>query len=267
MIFSSFQWLFYFAFFFFGLLVGSFLNVCIVRIPLSESIVWPASHCRNCKRPIAFYENIPVLSFLFLKGRCRTCDSSISWLYPLIEIFSGILAILCFYHLQNPSLALLWFLFFVSPLLVMAVIDAKTFSIYNVISFPFIIVGVLLRWFTETHGTLSLFPASLWFSLKGIFCGAGILTFILIAYERLRKQKGLGWGDVTLAAGLGAFFGAKSILVIFILASWLGVFYGLILMFFQNYRLNSKIPFGPFLALAAFLRFIFPVFHFKGLHF
>ncbi|MBF0491799.1 MAG: prepilin peptidase [Deltaproteobacteria bacterium] len=245
-------------FFIFGLVFGSFLNVCIARIPEGESIVAPRSKCPGCQSAIAFYDNIPLLSFLLLRGKCRHCHAKISWLYPSVEFLTGLLAYFCFIKLRLPLPSLLWFLFFISPLIVISVIDLKHYLIPDILSLPSIALGFLLH--AYSNGSLH-WKEALLDSFLGALLGAGILFLIAFLYEYLRKQEGLGGGDVKLAAMLGAFLGWKSIFFIFFYASLTASLLGLSLILINKFRFQSKLPFGPFLSFGAILYF------FKGSQF
>jgi len=242
--------LIYFFGFAFGTIFGSFLNVCIVRIPEERSVVGPRSHCPQCSALIAWYDNVPLLSFLFLGGRCRHCKGRISFVYPLVEWISGLLAMLCLWKFQFSPKAALWFFSFVCPLIVISFIDLKHFIIPDVISLPFIGIGILARLANENF----LHPwNSIYDSFLGIVLGAGALWFIAKAYELLRKQEGLGMGDVKLMAMIGAFLGWKAIFFVFLFSSLFASIFGILLMIFSRFRLQSALPYGPFIALGALL--------------
>ncbi len=258
--------------FFLGLLIGSFLNVCIARIPNDESIIHPRSHCPHCDHFIAWYDNIPVLSFLFLRGKCRSCHEKISFRYPLIEILTGILALLCVLKFSSvaqisgsgfaPALfqyshleaAAFWFFLFLCPLLVISWIDYDTFYIPDILSLPFLILGLLTRWIVlAPHFSTSVFMDS----VLGVFVGGGSLWLVNKTYELIRKQEGIGGGDIKLLGMIGAFLGWKSILWILMLSSFLGSLIGIFLMLFKRLGFKSEIPFGPFLSIAAVLQLFY----------
>lgn len=246
--------LLYFSSFVFGIIWGSFLNVCIVRIPLGESIVAPRSFCRSCKMMIVWYQNIPLLSFLILRARCANCHEKISWQYPLVELLTAFLAILTVWKLHSVPQAALWFFTFISPLLVLSFIDWKYLMIPDLITLPFILVGFLTRLLSTG------FKHPLFYfldSLSGVLIGAGALYLISKVYELIRKQEGIGMGDIKLSAMLGAFLGWKAILFIFLYSSFLGSLTGLVLMIFSRARLKSHIAYGPFLSIAAIFYLFF----------
>ena len=225
----------------FGLLIGSFLNVCIYRLPRDQSIVWPASRCTTCGRELAWYENIPVFSYLVLRGRCRSCGERISPMYPVIEIataliFAGALA----WYGWTPLFAVR--LLFACAMLVLFVIDLQHQILPNEITLPGIGIGLAASVFLEP---------GLRQALIGAVAGGGTLWLVRWVYERLRHQEGLGFGDVKMLAMIGAFLGWPLMLLTLVLGSFLGSVVGLSLIASGRGDLGSKLPFGTFLALAA----------------
>lgn len=234
--------------FFTGIIFGSFLNVCIVRIPEEKSIVGPRSLCPQCHGLIAWYDNIPLLSFFILGAKCRKCKNKISFVYPLVEWIAGLLAVLCLWKFQFSPKAALWFFAFVCPLIVISFVDLKHFIIPDVISLPFIFVGILTHQLNRNF--VDPLP-TLYDSLLGIFVGAGVLWLIAKTYESLRKQEGLGMGDVKLMAMIGAFLGWKAVFFILLFSSLSASIIGIFLMIFSKFRFKSELPYGPFIALGA----------------
>jgi leader peptidase (prepilin peptidase)/N-methyltransferase len=231
-----------FAVFVFGALVGSFLNVCIHRIPGGESIAFPASHCPHCKVPIKPYDNIPVLSYLVLRGRCRSCAAGIAIRYPLVEMLAGIAAVgaLCAYGLSAEALLIFAFL---AALIVITFIDLDHQLIPDAISLPGIFVG---------FAAALLFGTPTWLdSLIGIALGGGLLWAVAAGYERLTGREGMGGGDIKLLAMIGAFLGWRAIPVTLLIGSLLGSVIGLSLMAVRGRDTKMAIPFGPFLAAGA----------------
>src|ERR1035437_2178132 len=188
--------------FFFGMIVGSFLNVCICRMPKDESIVSPPSHCPHCSYQIRWYDNIPLLSYLLLRGKCRGCGSHISLEYPLVELLNGILTLILFLRfgltLDFAALFLLC-----SALVVITFIDIEHQIIPDEISLPGIVIGFVLSFFLKGHGWLD--------SLLGILLGGGILYLVAFGYHRLTGKEGMGGGDIKLLAMMGAFLGWKAV--------------------------------------------------------
>jgi len=226
-----------------GLIVGSFLNVCIYRLPRRLSIVWPASRCTSCGRALQWYENIPVLSYLALGGHCRTCKAPISIVYPVIEIVTAItfLAMFARFGLQ-PLLAVR--LVFGCAMIVLLVIDLEHRILPNAITLPGIIVGIA--------ASFLLPPPPGWLdSLIGAVAGAGVLYAIGELYLRVRHEEGLGMGDVKMLGMIGAFLGWKLMLVTMVIASLLGSIVGLAVIAARKGGMKSALPFGTFLAIGA----------------
>jgi len=224
-----------------GLVVGSFLNVCIYRIPAGLSIVFPPSACPKCHHPIRWFENIPLLSYLFLRGRCARCRTRISLRYPLIEALTGVLFVLVLYSFGLRLATPIYFLF-VSSLVVIAFIDLDHQIIPDVISLPGIFIGFFCSFFVPWVGWRD--------SLLGILLGGGLLLSIAWLYQLLAKREGMGGGDIKLLAMIGAFLGWKSIFPIIFIASLAGSLVGIPLMLLRGADRRLALPFGPFLVLA-----------------
>jgi len=225
----------------FGLLIGSFLNVCIHRLPHQGSVTWPASHCTSCRRPLSWFENVPVVSWLVLRGRCRTCRASISVMYPLVElttavVFAGGIVV------YGLSALLVVRLAFACALIVLFAIDLRHRILPNVITVPGIGVGFLASWFLPP-GWIS--------SLLGILAGGGVLLGIAEVYSRVRGQEGLGMGDVKMLAMIGAFLGWPLMVLTLVVASFTGSIVGVGLMASGRGDMQAALPFGTFLALGA----------------
>jgi leader peptidase (prepilin peptidase)/N-methyltransferase len=225
----------------FGAIVGSFLNVCIYRLPLEKSIVWPASACPACGRELSWYENIPVVSFLALRARCRTCKAPISIRYPCVEALTSALFV-CAWWYYGPGPLLASRLVFGCTLIVLFAIDLEHQLLPHSITISGIVAGLVF----------SLFGEPGWVdSLLGIVVGAGILYAIAFAWERLRHQQALGGGDPPMLAMIGAFVGWKMVIVTLMMASLLGTLLGVGLIAMRRASLASKLPFGCFLAVGA----------------
>jgi len=231
-----------------GAVIGSFLNVCIYRIPARESVVTPHSRCPHCQTTIRWYHNLPVISWILLKGRCAYCGTPFSVRYPLVEAFTGALFALFLYRFGfHPVTLVAWLL--VAALVAISFIDLDHQIIPDVISLPGIPIGFLCSF---------VLPWVSWqSSLLGILLGGGILLAIALGYEWLTKQEGMGLGDVKLLAMLGAFLGAPAILPIIFLASIMGTLVGVPLMLIKRAGRKLAIPFGPFLAGAALIYLFF----------
>jgi len=224
-----------------GLMIGSFMNVCIYRLPRRLSPVRPRSSCTTCGHTIAWYENIPIVSYVFLRGRCRGCGSRISVMYPIIEAITGAM-FLGAYLLYGPSPLLLARLLFGCLMIVLFVIDLQHRILPNAITLPGIVAGVLL---SEVAG-----PG--WrSSLIGLLAGGGILWAIAEIYYRMRGEEGLGMGDVKMLSMIGAFLGWKLMLVTLVLASFSGSIVGAVVLVARKESLKYALPFGTFLALGA----------------
>jgi leader peptidase (prepilin peptidase) / N-methyltransferase len=225
----------------FGAVVGSFLNVCIYRIPRSKSIVRPRSACPHCDRPLAWYENVPIASFVALGGRCRTCGAAIGPQYPIVEALSAIMFAAAWWY-YGPGVLLLSRLLFGCALIALFAIDLEHHLLPNVITIPGIVVGFALSFFTEP-GWIS--------SLIGIAVGGGVLWAIAEAYYRIRHEEGLGMGDVKMLAMVGAFIGWQLTLLTLMMSSLAGSLIGLGLIVTQRGGMKYALPFGTFLALGA----------------
>jgi leader peptidase (prepilin peptidase)/N-methyltransferase len=230
------------AVFILGALVGSFLNVCIYRLPRSESVVFPASHCPHCAQPIAPYDNIPILSYALLRGRCRACGAAISARYPVVEALTGLCAVVAFGALGLTPHALLAFAF-LSALIVVTFVDLDYQIIPDAISLPGIGIGFV--------AALILGDPSWSASLAGILLGGGLLWGVAEGYHRLTGREGMGGGDIKLLAMIGAFLGWQAVPVTLMIASLTGTVVGVGLMVVQRRDSRTAIPFGPFLALGA----------------
>jgi len=225
----------------FGGIIGSFLNVCIYRLPLDRSLVWPSSACPLCARELSWYENIPVVSYLALRARCRTCGGRISVRYPSVEALAAAMFALAWWY-YGPGPLLVSRLVFGCALIVLFAIDLEHHLLPNTITLPGIIVGFLSSFFTEPGWVPSLI---------GILMGGGVLYLVAEAYYRVRHEEGLGMGDVKMLAMVGAFLGWQLTLVTLMLASLSGTIIGLLLIVTKRGGMKYALPFGTFLALGA----------------
>ena len=226
----------------FGAMVGSFLNVCIHRLPKEESIVRPGSHCPKCKTPIRFYDNIPLLSYLLLGGKCRHCKAPISIQYPIGEAITALSSFFLFITF-GVSLSFFYYFSFVAALIAITVIDLYHQIIPDVISLPGIVIGLL--------GSLVIPQITFWSSLIGVISGGGSLFLVATVYQWLFKREGMGGGDVKLLAMIGAFLGWKAVILTIFLSSFIGSIIGITVMLIKGKDFKYAIPFGPFLALGA----------------
>ncbi len=237
--------LYQFFAFVYGLCVGSFMNVCIYRLPLNRSLIRPASACPQCGRPIPFYDNIPVFSFLLLRGRCRNCGAGISWRYPLVELLGGLTALAVVTRF-GPGLPALVYFVFVAALIVVTFIDIDHRIIPDVISLPGIVLG--------PAASFLLPRTTLTDALLGILVGGGSLLAVAVVYKAVAKKEGMGMGDVKLLAMIGAFIGWRGVLFTIFVGSLVGSLVGFVIVLAQHRKdLKLAVPFGPFLSLGAIL--------------
>ena len=227
-----------------GAMVGSFLNVCICRLPKGESIMTPRSHCPQCQTPIRFYDNIPLLSYLLLRGKCRSCRAPISAQYPIVEGVTALGSLILFLKFGMSWEYLLYFLF-LSALIVITVIDLYHQIIPDVISLPGVGIGLL--------ASLVLPHLKFLNSLTGVLLGGGSLFLVATLYQWFFKREGMGGGDVKLLAMVGAFLGWKAVILTILFSSFIGSIIGIIFIAVKGKDLKYAIPFGPFLSLGAVL--------------
>lgn len=243
--------LLYFIAFLFGSIVGSFLNVCIHRMPRGESIVVPSSHCPSCNARIQIWDNIPILSYIFLGAKCRSCSGKISFRYPLVEAVNAFFYVFVIWRFGIGWHTIVYFLF-VSALIVIAFIDIDFQIIPDVITIPGAVIGLVV-------GSLLLpDPFMRWtmlgykYSIFGAILGFGL--FYLIA---VLSRGGMGGGDIKMMAMVGALMGWKSVLLTTFVGSFFGSLWGIFLMMFHGKGRKTKVPFGPFLAAGALLTLFF----------
>ena len=258
--------LFYTFVFIFGLLFGSFLNVCIYRLPRDESIAFPPSHCTNCSTPIKFYQNIPVISYLLLGGKCSSCKEPISVIYPVVELFTAVLVTLLFYK-YGVTIETFVYVILTLSLIAISFIDLEHFIIPNVITLPGIIIGLAYNLLITDWGFfLKIIPGldfeNIFYiapripalnSVFGIIIGGGTLLLIAYLYKIIRKREGMGMGDVKLLAMLGAFLGINGVFFIILVSSLVGSVIGITLILIQRGNMKLALPYGPFISFAAVL--------------
>jgi leader peptidase (prepilin peptidase)/N-methyltransferase len=227
-----------------GLIVGSFSNVCIYRIPGNESIVYPASHCPKCHTTIKPIDNIPLLSYILLKGRCRNCKSKISIQYPVVEFLTGFIYLII-YLIYGLSIQTLIYIILSSALIIIAFIDLNEQIVPDVISLPGMVIGFIISFFVP----YILFVNS----ALGILAGGGIILIIGLAGSVIFKKEAMGGGDVKLAAMIGAFLGWRYIMVSLFLGFFLGALAGIILILSKIKSREDVVPFGPFIILGSLI--------------
>jgi leader peptidase (prepilin peptidase) / N-methyltransferase len=211
-------------------------------MPAKTSIVKPLSQCPHCHHPIRFYDNIPLVSYFVLKGKCRDCGGNISWRYPLVELITALLSLLLFFQF-GPTLNFLIFFIFVSVLIVITFIDLDHQIIPDILTLPGIPIFFLLAIFVVGIPWLE--------ALIGLLIGGGVLFAIAFVYELLTKREGMGGGDIKLLAMIGGFLGWKSLIFILLFSSLAGAIVGITAMIIKKQDMKYAVPFGPFLAAAA----------------
>ena len=239
----------------FGSVYGSFLNVVIHRLPREESLVHPRSRCPRCKTPIAWYDNVPILSWLILGGRCRRCRKAISARYPLVEAATGLLAAALQRRWADaPPAWLVASVLVCGALLAVALIDWDTFIIPDELSLGLVVSGLLAAPLNPYLSGATWWEPILW-SLFGAFCGFMMGWGMAAGGEFLFKKEALGGGDVKLLAGVGAWAGATGAFDCLMIGSLVGSIYGVRLLWAGKAKRSDPIPFGPFLAAGAVFNF------------
>jgi leader peptidase (prepilin peptidase)/N-methyltransferase len=224
-----------------GAFIGSFLNVCIYRLPRDKSIAWPSSACPMCGRSLAWFENVPVFAYVFLGGRCRVCRAPYGVRYLIVELLTALMfGLACWYYGPGPLLVAR--LVFGCALIVLFAIDLEHHLLPNAVTLPGIVVGFLFSFIAEP-GWQS--------SLVGILVGGGVLYAIAAGYYRVRREEGLGMGDVKMLAMIGAFLGWQLTIVTLVMASFAGSIVGIVLIALHRGNMKYALPFGTFLAVGA----------------
>lgn len=241
--------------FVFGLCFGSFANVCIYRMPRDISIIKPDSHCPKCKKFIAWYDNIPIFSYIFLGAKCRDCGQKISFIYPFIETLCGLL-FLSMYLLFGFDLVLIPFCLLAFSLMVITAIDFEFQIIPDEFSFMLMATGFAMSWFNYTLGdTVSQRMLN---SLLGFLAGGGSLYLVAVIGKIIFKKDAMGGGDIKIMAGVGTFLGWDRVLFAIAIACFLGSIVGILLIVFRKIAKREAIAFGPYLAVASYLTLFLP---------
>lgn len=238
-----------------GLIFGSFLNVCIYRLPLGLNL-GGRSFCPGCKEKVAWFDNLPVFSFILLAGKCRKCEEKISFQYPIVELLTAGLSVLTLWRTGFELIPyFVWFLLYILPLITLSFIDMKHRIIPDVISIPGIPIGFLVTLYMMWPN----WQNALTFSFLGMLAGGGSLLILAQLYIWIRKREGLGGGDVKLCAMLGAFLGWKAIIFVFFISSILAIIFAVISTLISSKKESGPlvIPYGPFLSLAAMIYFFY----------
>jgi len=248
-------------FFVFGSIIGSFLNVCIVRLPKEESVVRPRSHCVKCKKLIPWYDNIPLLSYLLLLGKCRNCKTKISFRYFLVELITAVTFVL-FYLMFGLNMLCISYLIMICGFIVATFVDFEHRIIPDEVSVGGMFVGIILSFLIPSLHKVSSFELTgLWpniismgYSILGVLVGGGSIYLMGILGDIIFKKESMGGGDVKLLAMVGAFLGWKYALLSFFIAPFFGAVYGLI----EKIRTkDSAIAYGPFLVLGSLISLFF----------
>lgn len=224
-----------------GLMIGSFLNVVIYRLPRGESVAFPGSHCPDCGHFLRPWELLPVLSFIGLRGRCRKCGAKISWRYPLVESLTGLLFFYCAWRVSTLSAGLFFDLAFVGLLMALSFIDLDTLSLPDTLVFPLFLLGLSRAFLLPGAPDAAL-------SLLGALSAGGAFWLIARVYP-----EGMGLGDVKLVAALGAYLGFPKVFLAVFLASAAGSLWGGLMLIVKKRGFKQQIPFGPYLALGTVL--------------
>ncbi len=249
--------------FIFGLVLGSFANVCIFRLPKGKSIISPGSYCPNCKKPILWYDNIPLLSYIILKGRCRYCNKKISPRYFIVELLTGVLFFLIYKNFGLTSSFFIYSIFILS-LIIVGFIDIDTFLISDVVVIPCILLGLIFSFaFPHIHNLSGNFESFI-YSFEGILLGGGVLILLSFAGKIAFKKDAMGGGDVKLLAMIGSFLGWKCVFLTLFFGSLFGTIISLILIGLKKRKIEDYVPFGPYLGLGAVISLFFKGHDFLG---
>ena len=235
-----------------GGLWGSFANVCIYRLPIGKGVVSGRSFCPNCKKLITWKDNIPIISFLFLNGKCRNCKKKISPQYLLIELIA-IVYFLVIYYLFGITITTLLFLILGLSFIIIFFIDLKHYIIPNILTFSLMIIGFIKSFDPNLN---SMFPNYINSLIGGIF-GYGIIWLIIFIYKAIRKKEGMGLGDAKLFGAIGFWFGWVSIPLIIFLSSIIALIHVIPSLLNRSKNISSQIPFGPYIILATLIYVVF----------
>ena len=228
---------------------GSFCNVCIYRLPLEKNIIKGRSFCPSCKEQIKWFDNIPFLSFIFLKGECRNCKSKIHLQYFLVELISAT-SFLLIYYLYGISITTLLLIILIIFFIIIFFIDLKHYIIPNELTFPLMLIGFIKSF--DPNLNQSLFPNYI-NSLIGGFFGYSIIWLIIFFYKTLRKKEGMGLGDAKLIAVVGFWFGWFSIPFVIFISSMVALIFSLPSLIKKTRDMSTQIPFGPFIIIGCLI--------------
>ena len=241
--------MYYLAFIIFGSLWGSFANVCIYRLPENKSVITGRSSCPNCKNKIPWYDNIPLLSFILLMGKCRLCKKPIDLQYFIVELISAI-SFVSIYYFFGLTLAALLLLILSIFFIIIFFIDLKHFIIPNELTFPLMIIGFIKSF--DPNLNKAIFPNYI-NSLIGGFVGYSIIWLIIYFYKKIRKKEGMGLGDAKLMAAIGFWFGWVSIPIVIFISSFVALIFAVPSLIKKSLQMSSEIPFGPYIIIGCVL--------------
>lgn len=237
------EYLGYLCFFILGIIFGSFFNVVGLRLPINQNFTYGRSHCPSCNHALAWYELIPVLSYVFQLGKCRYCENKISTVYPMIELFTGLLFLLCFIK-YGLSIELIIGLLLMSLLVIIFVTDIKYMLIPNKVLLFFLPIFSVLR---------IIVPLDPWWSpIAGAIIGFGIIAVIILV-----SRGGMGAGDMKLFAVLGIVLGLKMVLLAFFLSCVIGAIVGICLLIIKRINRKQAVPFGPYIVIGTVLAYLY----------
>ena len=241
--------MYYLAFIIFGSLWGSFANVCIYRLPENKNVITGRSSCPNCKNKIPWYDNIPLLSFILLMGKCRLCKKPIDLQYFIVELISAI-SFVSIYYFFGLTLAALLLLILSIFFIIIFFIDLKHFIIPNELTFPLMIIGFIKSF--DPNLNKAIFPNYI-NSLIGGFVGYSIIWLIIYFYKKIRKKEGMGLGDAKLMAAIGFWFGWVSIPIVIFISSFVALIFAVPSLIKKSLQMSSEIPFGPYIIIGCIL--------------
>ena len=242
-----------------GFIIGSFLNVVIYRIPLKKNIVKPRSYCPSCQNPIRFYDNIPVISFLILGGKCRDCKKRIPFQYPLVEILTSISFYLSYVNFNSDPVYMVFSIIFLCLLICLAFIDLNHMILPDIFTLGGAVIFLTYSPFNPSITFLNSIATALGSSL--------VFLLLYFFYLKVRKIEGLGFGDIKMMLLLGAYLGYEKMIMAAFIASLTGLFVGLYFIFFKKKDLKFALPFGVFLSLGSYVSFFWGDKILKSLHF
>ena len=230
-----------------GLIIGSFLNVIIYRVPINKSIVKPKSFCPSCSKPIKFYDNIPVISYIFLLGKCRYCKKRISLQYPIVEILTSLSFFLSYVYFVNNIVYMVFSILFLCLLICLAFIDLNHMILPDIFTLGGAVIFLVYSFFNPVINPVNAFAAAFGSSL--------IFLLLYYLYLKVKKIEGLGFGDIKMLLLLGAFLGFERLIIATFIAASSGLIVGLYLIIFKKKNLRFALPFGVFLSLGSYVSF------------